>query len=53
MGYSSLSSKIAETGDAIRDDVDELDVVINLIALKNGDWSYLEKEMRDCQKSIQ
>ncbi len=29
-----------------RDGADELDVVINLIALKNGDWSYLEKEMK-------
>ena len=47
MGYSSLSSKIAETQEAIRDDADELDVVINLIALKNGDWSYLEKEMKE------
>jgi deoxyribose-phosphate aldolase len=47
MGYSSLSSKIAETREAIRDDADELDVVINLIALKNGDWSYLEKEMKE------
>jgi len=25
---------------------DELDVVINLIALRNGDWGYLESEMR-------
>ncbi len=47
MGYSSLESKIAETQQAIQDGADELDVVINLIALKNGDWSYLEKEMQD------
>ena len=47
LGYSSLGSKIAETGEAIQDKADELDVVINLIALKNGDWSYLEKEMSE------
>jgi deoxyribose-phosphate aldolase len=47
MGYSSLNSKISETNEAIDDGVDELDTVINLIALKNGDWSYLEKEMRE------
>jgi len=46
MGYSSLDSKITESQNAITDEADELDVVINLIALKNGDWSYLEKEMK-------
>jgi deoxyribose-phosphate aldolase len=45
MGYSSLDSKLSEIYTAILDGADELDTVINLIALKNGDWSYLEKEM--------
>lgn len=46
MGYSSIESKLSEIHTAIRDGADELDTVINLIALKNGDWSYLEKEMQ-------
>lgn len=46
MGYSSLDSKISEIQGAIADGADEMDSVINLIAVKNGDWSYLEKEMR-------
>lgn len=46
MGYSSLDSKITEIKKAIRDGAEELDTVINLIALKNGDWAYLEKEMQ-------
>ena len=45
MGYSSIDSKLSEVNTAIREGVDELDTVINLIALKNGDWSYLEKEI--------
>src|ERR1700722_7461647 len=45
MGYSSIDSKLSEINTAILDGADELDTVINLIALKNGDWSYLEKEM--------
>ncbi|HLA57557.1 MAG TPA: deoxyribose-phosphate aldolase [Puia sp.] len=45
MGYSSIDSKLSEIHSAILDGADELDTVINLIALKNGDWSYLEKEM--------
>ncbi len=47
MGYSSLEAKLAEIEGVIRDGADELDTVINLIALKNGDWSYLEKEMQE------
>ena len=46
MGYSSIDSKISEIHGAIKDGADELDTVINLIALKNRDWSYLEKEMQ-------
>jgi deoxyribose-phosphate aldolase len=45
MGYSSIDSKLSEINTAIRDGADELDTVINLIALKNDDWSYLEKEI--------
>lgn len=43
-GYSVIEAKLAETVMAIVDGADELDMVINLAALKNGDWSYLEKE---------
>jgi deoxyribose-phosphate aldolase len=43
-GYSAIEAKVAEAVLAIVDGADELDIVINLIALKNGDWSYLQKE---------
>jgi deoxyribose-phosphate aldolase len=46
MGYSCLASKMEETKQALLDQAEELDIVINLMALKNGDWSYLEKEMQ-------
>ncbi len=46
MGYSSLNSKLTEISEAITEGAEELDVVINLMALKNGDWIYLEKEMK-------
>lgn len=45
-GYSVASAKLAEVEQALADGADELDVVINLIALKAADWSLLEKEMR-------
>ena len=38
-GYSPIAAKLAETEQALADGADELDVVINLIALKAGDWA--------------
>ncbi|HRE51657.1 MAG TPA: deoxyribose-phosphate aldolase [Flavitalea sp.] len=44
-GYSTAKAKLAETLQAIEDGADELDAVINLIALKNSDWDYLAEEI--------
>jgi deoxyribose-phosphate aldolase len=45
-GYAGIESKQAETVLALVDGADEIDMVINLIALRRNDWSYLEKEVR-------
>lgn len=45
-GYSTTKAKLAEVAQAIADGADELDIVINLVALKEGDWAQLEEEMR-------
>jgi len=44
-GYSAIEAKIAEIVLAIVDGADELDMVINLIALKNNDWELLANEI--------
>ncbi|QEC68682.1 deoxyribose-phosphate aldolase [Panacibacter ginsenosidivorans] len=44
-GYSAIEAKIAEILLAMVDGADELDMVINLIALKNNDWQYLANEI--------
>ena len=44
-GYSATEAKVAESLLALVDGADELDVVINLIALKMGDWNYVTKEI--------
>ena len=44
-GYAAVESKIAEIVLAMVDGADELDMVINLIALKNNDWQYLANEI--------
>ena len=44
-GYSAIEAKIAEIILAIADGADELDVVINISAIKNNDWEYLANEI--------
>ncbi|MBC6492918.1 deoxyribose-phosphate aldolase [Flavihumibacter stibioxidans] len=44
-GYSATEAKVAETVLAIVDGAREIDMVINLIALKQNDWTYLQKEV--------
>lgn len=44
-GYNAIEAKVAEVVLALVDDADELDMVINLAALKSGDWHYLEEEI--------
>jgi deoxyribose-phosphate aldolase len=44
-GYSVARAKQAEAQQAIQDGADELDVVINLVALRSKAWQYLELEM--------
>jgi len=45
-GYSSSAAKLAEAESAIGSQADELDIVINLIRLKSGQWNQLEAEMQ-------
>jgi deoxyribose-phosphate aldolase len=58
-GYSAVEAKLAEILLAIVDGADELDMVINIAALKNNDWQYLAYELnhvmtvvRNKQKTI-
>ena len=44
-GYSAVEAKLAETLLAIVDGADELDIVINISAIKNNDWQYLANEI--------
>jgi deoxyribose-phosphate aldolase len=44
-GYSAVEAKLAEVLLAIVDGADELDVVINISAIRNNDWQYLANEI--------
>jgi len=51
-GYSIAKAKIFEIQQSIEDGADELDVMINLVALKSNAWTYLESEIRYITEAI-
>lgn len=44
-GYSAIEAKVAEIVLAIVDGADELDLVVNISAIKNGDWEFIANEI--------
>lgn len=51
-GYSSTAAKVEEIKQALSEGADELDMVINLAALKNADWAFLEQEVGRCTEIV-
>ena len=51
-GYAAVEAKVAEIILAVIDGADELDMVINLIALKNNAWQYLADEINNIMPVI-
>lgn len=49
-GYSTTAAKVFETGDAIKNGADEIDMVINIGWAKAGLWDSLEEEIREIRK---
>ncbi len=45
LGGNSITTKIFEAIDSLRQGAEELDIVINIGALKSGDFPYLEREL--------
>lgn len=44
-GYNAIEAKVAEIVLAIVDGTDELDMVVNISAIKNGDWAFIANEI--------
>lgn len=44
-GYSAIEAKVAEMVLAIVDGANELDMVANISAIKNGDWTFIANEI--------
>ena len=50
-GYCASGVKVAETRAAIADGADEIDMVINVCALKSGDTGYVKEEIAAVKKA--
>lgn len=44
-GYSAIEAKVAEIVLAMVDGADELDMVVNISAIKNNDWNFIANEI--------
>lgn len=52
-GYSAIEAKVAETVLAIIDGADDIELMVNTLALKNNDWQYLAKEITTIMQLVQ
>jgi len=48
LGYSSMPAKLAEIDNAILHGANEIDLVHNIAAIKNGNWEYAVAEVEAC-----
>lgn len=46
LGQCTIETKVFETADVIEKGAGEVDYVVNLVEVKNGNWDYIEEEMR-------
>ena len=46
LGQTSIACKTFETKDALAAGADEIDYVVNLTEVKEGNWAYVTEEMR-------
>ena len=55
LGQTTIASQVFETVDAIQNGADEIDYVINITELKDGNYDYIREEMRqivaECRKA--
>jgi len=52
LGYSVTEAKIAETKKALEDGASEIDMVINISDVKNGDYAAVEKEIEALKEVV-
>ena len=53
MGYSAIASKSEEIKRSIEDGADEIDAVINIAAVKSGNWNHVNNDLDSLLRSTQ
>ena len=51
-GYSETPIKVAEARRSLEEGADELDIVINVSAVKSGDWNYVRTEIEQMATTV-
>lgn len=51
LGYSTTAAKCFEAADAVKNGADEIDMVINLCFVKNGDFASVENEIAQVKRA--
>ena len=52
MGYSTIPSKVEEIKRALDEGADEIDTVVNIAAIKSGNWNYVKSELDSTMRSV-
>lgn len=52
LGYSTIKAKIAEVEQALADGVNEVDMVINITDVKNGNYKAVEEEIAQLKQAV-
>ena len=52
MGYSTIPSKVEEIKRALDEGGDEIDAVVNIAAIKSGNWLYIKNEMDSMIRAV-
>lgn len=52
LGYSTTKAKLAEVEQALDDGVTEVDMVINIAEVKNGNFGFVTDEIRQLKKAV-
>ena len=52
LGYSATAAKVEEIKRALNDGAEEFDVVINVAAVKSGDWAHVESDIDSTTRMV-
>ena len=52
LGYETTAGKVADTIQALKDGADEIDMVINICEVKNGNLEFVEDEIKQLRRAV-